>query len=129
MLFLIALALVMIALAATGLSFERSLALAIAGLTTTGPAIVTLGDGLVYGELSAAGAGDLLRRDDRRAHGGAGDHRALQPGLLAAVAAARAQRATAADKMRRAHWKCPRAAPILIAKNNKGRRIGAPHTT
>jgi trk system potassium uptake protein TrkH len=52
MLFLIALALVMIALSATGLNFERSLALAVAGLTTTGPAIRTLGEGLTYGELS-----------------------------------------------------------------------------
>ena len=62
MLFLIALALVMMALAATGLSFEQSLTLAVAGLTTTGPAIRTLGDGLGYGDLSGAGAGDLLRR-------------------------------------------------------------------
>jgi trk system potassium uptake protein TrkH len=52
MLFLIALALVMIALSATGLNFEQSLALAVAGLTTTGPAIRTLGEGLAYGELS-----------------------------------------------------------------------------
>ncbi len=52
MLFLIALALVMVALSATGLSFERSLALAVAGLTTTGPGIQTLGDGLVYRDLS-----------------------------------------------------------------------------
>jgi trk system potassium uptake protein TrkH len=54
MLFLIALGLVMIALSATGLSFERSLALAVAGLTTTGPAIRTLGDGLVYADLDGA---------------------------------------------------------------------------
>ena len=54
MLFLTALALAMLALSATGLSFERSLGLAIAGLTTTGPAIATFGDGLVYGDLSAA---------------------------------------------------------------------------
>ena len=53
MLFLIGLALVMVALAATGLSFERSLALAVAGLTTTGPAIQTLGEGLAYARLSA----------------------------------------------------------------------------
>jgi trk system potassium uptake protein TrkH len=53
MLFLISLALAMVALAATGLNFERSLALSVAGLTTTGPAIVTLGEGLVYRELSA----------------------------------------------------------------------------
>jgi trk system potassium uptake protein TrkH len=54
MLFLAALALAMLALSATGLSFERSLGLAIAALTTTGPAIATVGDGLVYRELSAA---------------------------------------------------------------------------
>jgi trk system potassium uptake protein TrkH len=54
MLFLIAVAMVMIALAATGLTFEHSLDLAIAGLTTTGPAIQTLGEGLVYRELSGA---------------------------------------------------------------------------
>jgi trk system potassium uptake protein TrkH len=52
MLTMIALALVMLALAATGLSFERSLTLAVAGLTTTGPAIVTLHDGLGYEDLS-----------------------------------------------------------------------------
>ena len=52
MLFLIALAVVMMALAATGVSFERSIALAIAGLTTTGPAIQTLGEGLGYEDLS-----------------------------------------------------------------------------
>jgi trk system potassium uptake protein TrkH len=52
MLFLICIALVMIALAATGLSFERSLGLAVAGLTTTGPAIQVLGQGMVYAELS-----------------------------------------------------------------------------
>lgn len=51
MLFLISIALVMIALSATGLSFERSLGLSIAGLTTTGPAIQLLGEGLVYREL------------------------------------------------------------------------------
>ncbi len=51
MLFLIALALVMIALSATGLGFEPSLALAVAGLTTTGPAIATLGEGLSYADL------------------------------------------------------------------------------
>lgn len=51
-LFLVTLGLVMIALSATGLSFERSLTLAVAGLTTTGPAIRTLGDGLGYGALS-----------------------------------------------------------------------------
>jgi trk system potassium uptake protein len=54
MLFLTALAVAMLALSATGLSFERSLGLAIAGLTTTGPAIASFGDGLVYRDLSAA---------------------------------------------------------------------------
>jgi trk system potassium uptake protein TrkH len=53
MLFLVALALVMIMLSATGLTFERSLTLAIAGLTTTGPAIRTLGDGMTYSDLNA----------------------------------------------------------------------------
>lgn len=52
MLFLIALALIMIALSATGLSFEHSLTLSVAALTTTGPAIRTLGDGLAYSDLS-----------------------------------------------------------------------------
>jgi trk system potassium uptake protein TrkH len=53
MLFLAAMALAMLALSATGLSFEHSLGLAIAGMTTTGPAIATFGDGLVYRELPA----------------------------------------------------------------------------
>lgn len=53
MLFLTALAVVMLALSATGIAFEQSLGLAIAGLTTTGPAIGALGDGLVYRDLSA----------------------------------------------------------------------------
>jgi trk system potassium uptake protein len=53
MLFLISLALVMLALSATGLSFQSSLGLAVAGLTTTGPAIQTLGEGLGYEDLSA----------------------------------------------------------------------------
>ncbi len=54
MLFLVSIALVMIALAATGLDFEQSLTLAIAGLTTTGPVITTLGDGLRYVDLPDA---------------------------------------------------------------------------
>jgi trk system potassium uptake protein TrkH len=53
MLFLTALAVVMLALSATGLAFEHSLGLAIAALTTTGPAIAAFGDGLVYRELPA----------------------------------------------------------------------------
>lgn len=53
MLFLIAIAVVMYALALTGLGFVRSLGLAISGLTTTGPAMAVLGDGAVYRELSA----------------------------------------------------------------------------
>jgi trk system potassium uptake protein len=59
MLFLITLALVMIALSATGLSFERSLTLAVAGLTTTGPAIETLADGLTYRDLTPLARGVL----------------------------------------------------------------------
>jgi trk system potassium uptake protein len=53
MLFLVSLALVMIALAATGLDFHHSLTLAIAALTTTGPAIQTLEDGTTYRDLSS----------------------------------------------------------------------------
>lgn len=52
MLFLISLALAMIGLAATGLSFERSLGVAVAGLTTTGPAVQVLGTGISYRELN-----------------------------------------------------------------------------
>jgi trk system potassium uptake protein len=52
MLFLITLALVMIALSATGLDFQGSLALAVAALTTTGPAIETLGAGISYAAIS-----------------------------------------------------------------------------
>ncbi len=55
MLFLISIASVMMALAATGIEFERSLALAIAGLTTTGPAIGLLGSGAGYSALPALG--------------------------------------------------------------------------
>ncbi|MER2510135.1 potassium transporter TrkG [Amaricoccus sp.] len=54
LLFLIAMALVMIGLAATGLNFETSLTLAIAGLTTTGPLIDTLGGGTGYQDLGDA---------------------------------------------------------------------------
>ena len=54
LLFLIAMALAMIGLAATGLSFETSLTLAIAGLTTTGPLIDTLSDGTRYQDLGDA---------------------------------------------------------------------------
>ena len=53
-LFLVSIALVMIALTLTGLSFERSLTLSVAGLTTTGPLIRSLGDGLGYADLSDA---------------------------------------------------------------------------
>lgn len=55
MLFLIAIAVVMYALALTGLGFVRSLGVAVAGLTTTGPAMAVLGDGGVYRELTAMG--------------------------------------------------------------------------
>ncbi len=54
MLFLISIALVTIALGATGVAFERGLTLAIASLTTTGPAIAILDDGTAYRDLSAA---------------------------------------------------------------------------
>jgi trk system potassium uptake protein TrkH len=54
MLFLIAVALAMIGLAATGLGFEQSLTLAIAALTTTGQLAGTLGDGTRYAGLSDA---------------------------------------------------------------------------
>ncbi len=53
MLFLIAAAVVMYALALTGLGFVRSLSLAVAGLTTTGPAMAALGDAAVYREMTA----------------------------------------------------------------------------
>ncbi len=52
MLFLIAIALAMIGLAATGLSFEQSLTFAIAALTTTGPLAATLGEAGRYAALS-----------------------------------------------------------------------------
>ena len=52
MLALIALAIVMLALAATGLSFEQSLTLGVAALSTTGPAVHTLGGGFGYADLS-----------------------------------------------------------------------------
>lgn len=52
LLFLIGIALVMIALAATGLDFQSSLAAAISGLTTTGPLLQMLGNGLHYADLT-----------------------------------------------------------------------------
>lgn len=52
MLFVVSIAVVMISLTATGLSFEQSLVLSISGLTTTGPAIRTLGDGTSYRDLT-----------------------------------------------------------------------------
>lgn len=52
MLFLASIAAFMIALTATGLAFEQALTLSIAALTTTGPAIQTLGDGLAYADLT-----------------------------------------------------------------------------
>ncbi|PZQ48597.1 MAG: potassium transporter TrkH [Rhodovulum sulfidophilum] len=51
MLFLIAIALGMIGLSATGLSFEQSLTFAIAALTTTGPLAATLGEAGRYAAL------------------------------------------------------------------------------
>jgi trk system potassium uptake protein TrkH len=53
MLFLTALAAMMILFSAAGLNFDRSLALAVAALTTTGPVIRTLGEGFGYGDLNA----------------------------------------------------------------------------
>ncbi len=54
MLFLSSVGLSMIALSALHLDFETSLTLSIAAVTTTGPAIVTLGTGLGYGDLGSA---------------------------------------------------------------------------
>lgn len=54
LLFLGTLGVLMLALTATGLAFEQALALAIAGLTTTGPAIDAIGEGLTYGDLPGA---------------------------------------------------------------------------
>ncbi|MBP7241797.1 potassium transporter TrkG [Amaricoccus sp.] len=48
MMFLVSIAIVMVALTAIGLAFEDGLALAIAALTTTGPAIDALSDGIRY---------------------------------------------------------------------------------
>jgi trk system potassium uptake protein TrkH len=53
MLFLTALAAMMILYSAAGLNCDRSLALAVAALTTTGPVIRTLGEGFGYGDLNA----------------------------------------------------------------------------
>jgi trk system potassium uptake protein TrkH len=54
LLFLGSIALVMLALGATGLDFQSSLTLGIAGLTTTGPLVLTLDNGLGYADLSGA---------------------------------------------------------------------------
>lgn len=54
MLFLIAIAVVMMGLALAGLGFLDSLAFAIAGLTTTGPAAQALGSDLAVADLNAA---------------------------------------------------------------------------
>ena len=54
MLFLSSVAMAMIALTLAGLTFEQALALAIAAMTTTGPAIRTLGGGLAYADLPDA---------------------------------------------------------------------------
>ncbi|HRW14620.1 MAG: TrkH family potassium uptake protein [Rhodobacteraceae bacterium] len=53
MLFLVSLGILMIAFSLTGLEFDQSLALGIASLTTTGPAIRTLGGGASYGDLDS----------------------------------------------------------------------------
>jgi trk system potassium uptake protein TrkH len=54
MLFLGTIAVLMLALTATGLAFEQALALAVAGLTTTGPAIDAIGEGMTYDALPGA---------------------------------------------------------------------------
>ena len=54
LLFLIAIALTMVGLTATGVGFDHAVGLAIAGLTTTGPAIEILGAGYRYSDLSEA---------------------------------------------------------------------------
>ena len=99
------------------------------GSTTTGPAIQhARRRARLRATCRRPARVDLLRRDDRRAHGGAGDHRALQPDLLAAVA--RPPRPRVPQSRRRprkfagAHWKWPNPPPILHCKNNKGRRVG-----
>lgn len=59
MLFLIAMALTMIALAATGLDFVASVTLSIAALTTTGPLAQVMGEGMRYAQLDAPARGVL----------------------------------------------------------------------
>ena len=59
MLFLVAVAVLMILLSALGHSFQTSLALAIASLNTTGPAIGTLGGEVSYAGLGGAAQGIL----------------------------------------------------------------------
>ena len=54
MLFLIGIALVMLALSLSGQGFEASLSLAIAALTNTGPAAQVLDPGLSYAQLGDA---------------------------------------------------------------------------
>ncbi len=55
MLFVLSIGIVMLTLSATGISFEDSLALAIAGLSTTGPLLAISSDtGLSYSEISDA---------------------------------------------------------------------------
>lgn len=55
MLFLVTLAILMIALSATGLGFEESLTLSVASLTTTGQALNLVGGDFGYSDLGAAG--------------------------------------------------------------------------
>lgn len=67
MLFLTTLGLLIIAFTGTGLDFEQSTVLAVASLTTTGPAIRMAGGGLSYGDLNALaqaffGAGMIIGR-------------------------------------------------------------------
>ena len=88
MLFLVALALTMAALAASGLSFNHSLALAVGALTTCGQAIHVLGGGASYATmpepaLAVLGGAMIVGRMEARRR------RALQPDELAVVSAAR----------------------------------------
>ena len=127
MLTLIALALVMLALAATGLGFEHSLDALGGGADHHRPGHRHLRGRARLRRSLRPGAGRLLRRHDRRAPGGAGDHRALQPELLAAVAGRPCRSATVAEILGENPARTgngPNRRPILSGNNNKGRRVG-----
>ena len=116
----------MLALAATGLSFERSLgARRSPALTTTGPAIGTLRRRARLRAISRGRAqaifcaAMIVGRMEALVH-----HRALQPGLLAAVDRADMCRsATAGDNHRRksaADWKCAESATHTAPQEQQG---------